>query len=200
MLGDAIVEKAASLLPISEWEEPPAYSDVHRSFLRLLGIDGFTVVERVLQRSLPEEIELPQAQDDVIRLLNKYGFATPKGHLDQALEAHARGDWASANGQLRSFFEGLLSEMAVQIDPSAGQLQSSENKRALLASKGFLDERLNEWGNEGKNFINGLWKRLHPEGSHPGLSNENDSTFRRHIVLLTSQLLLVRFDQWPKPA
>ncbi|TIT17485.1 MAG: hypothetical protein E5W70_32070 [Mesorhizobium sp.] len=48
--------------------------------------------------------------------------------------------------------------------------------------------------NEGKNFINGLMKRLHPQGAHPGLSDEDDSTFRLHIVLLSARLLLTRYD------
>jgi hypothetical protein len=44
--------------------------------------------------------------------------------------------------------------------------------------------------------MNGLANRLHPKGSHPGLSDNEDSTFRLHVVLLTARLLLTRFDTW----
>jgi hypothetical protein len=56
---------------------------------------------------------------------------------------------------------------------------------------------LNEWDDDGKGFINGLVKRLHPQGPHPGLSDEDDSTFRLHVVLLTATLLLRRFARGP---
>jgi hypothetical protein len=201
LLGDVLVEKAILLLPPSKpeypWQQPRELSGAQQAFIRSLDLDGFMIAEGALRRTLPAELELPQAEDEVTRLLKKHGFMTPKGHLDQALAAHGRGEWASANGQLRTFFEGLLDEVAIKIDPSAATLPTSENRRARLASQGFLVESLNEWSGDGKNFINGLWKRLHPSGSHPGLSDQDDSTFRRHIVLLTAKLLLVRFDSWP---
>jgi hypothetical protein len=187
-LQDALVEHAVSLLPRSG-----ASAD---TFQHALDLDGFTVTDGALRRTLPRELELPQAEDDIARLLAKHGFTTPKGHLDQALDAHGRGEWAAANAQLRAFFEGLLDEIATSLDATAAALPTSENRKARLGNLGFLDESLNEWGNDGKNFINGLWKRLHPSGSHPGLSDQDDSTFRLHIVLLTARLLLTRFDAW----
>jgi hypothetical protein len=72
--------------------------------------------------------------------------------------------------------------------------QSSEGRRQRLATEGILRADLNEWGLEGKNFTNGLMKRLHPEGAHPGLSNEKDSLFRLNVVLLTARLLLDRWE------
>jgi len=43
-------------------------------------------------------------------------------------------------------------------------------------------------------FLQGLWKRLHPQGSHPGLSDEEDSTFRLHLMILTASYYLKRLD------
>jgi len=34
------------------------------------------------------------------------------------------------------------------------------------------------------------YRRLHHHGAHPSLSDENDSTFRLHLVLLVARLLL----------
>ncbi len=162
-------------------------------FTRALADDGYGIFEGVLRRILPEEVTLPEKESALERLLKKHGLTVPKGHLDQARDAHARGDWAAANSQVRTFLEGLLDEIAIAIDPTLAT-GSSENRRAGLARQGFLSSDLNEWSGDGKNFINGLMKRLHPQGSHPGLSDEDDSSFRLHIVLLTSQMLLARFD------
>jgi hypothetical protein len=48
---------------------------------------------------LPEAVDLPAADDEVQHLIDRSGFQIPKGHLDQALAARTRGDWAAANSQ-----------------------------------------------------------------------------------------------------
>jgi hypothetical protein len=126
-LGDQIVEFSVSLLP-SEGsylrEDDASVRRLSETFYRMLDLDGFAISDGVLCRAVPSEFDLPQAEDDIERLLNKHAFSTPKGHLDQALNAHTRGEWASANAQLRSFFEGLLDEMAIGLDATAASLSS----------------------------------------------------------------------------
>jgi hypothetical protein len=134
-----------------------------------------------------------------MRLMTKYSLATPRGHLQQALDAHARGNWAGANGQIRTFFDALLDAIAESVAPTAAALSSGQPRRSKLASHGFLSIPLNEWADDGKGYINGLVKRLHPAGPHPGLSDEDDSTFRLHTVLLTATLLLRRLDRQLNP-
>lgn len=197
LLVDILVRSAVASFPTSQRGEESTFTTAQLILQRALDVDGFGVDDGALRRTLPAELGLPQAQDDITRLLDKHGFTTLKGHLDQALDAHARGEWASANGQLRMFYEGLFDAIAIAIDPNAASLASSENRRAHLATLGFLKVPLNEWGGDGKNFVNGLFKRLHPAGSHPGLSDQDDSTFRRHVVLITAKLFLNRFDRWP---
>ena len=46
--------------------------------------------------------------DDPETGLRENGFVVPLGHLNQAINAHSRGEWASANAQMRTFLEGLL--------------------------------------------------------------------------------------------
>jgi hypothetical protein len=198
LLWDKLVEEAVSLLPPTEPEYPgqePAY--VHptsAAFLRALERDGFTLSGGVLRRALPVDIGLPAAQSEIDRLLDKHGLVVPKGQLVQAIDAHARGNWASANGQFRPFLEGLLDEITARLDPPVREPLRGHASRAKLASIGFLRRDLNEWDDDGRGFINGLMNRLHPEGPHPGLSGDEDSTFRLHVVLLTALLLLTRFD------
>ena len=64
---------------------------------------------------------------------------------------------------------------------------------ALLERSGHSDitRFLLEHGLEGTPADIG-GSRSHPSGSHPGLSDEDDCTFRLHLVLLVSRLLLQR--------
>ena len=39
---------------------------------------------------------------------------------------------------------------------------------------------------------NTSYRRLHSAGAHPGLSDQDDSTFRLHLVLLVARMLLRR--------
>jgi hypothetical protein len=150
-------------------------------------------VNKALRRVLPVELGIAAAEDEVSRMLSQPAFRLSRGHLNQALDAHGRGDWAAANSQTRAFYEALLDDFAIAIDAATAE-RTSEARRQRLATEGFLRTDLNEWGSEGKNFINGLMKRLHPHGAHPGLSDEKDSTFRLHTVLLTARYLLERWE------
>jgi len=199
-LQDLIVERAVSMLPAepeNEWDRQPRRTPSMDGFARALDLDGFTVTEGVLRRTLPTDIGLPATESELMRLLGTHRLDMPKGHLQQAIDAHARGNWAGANGQMRTFIEGLLDSLAERVAPGALGVPSGHARRTKLAAAGFLSVPLNEWGDNGSGFINGLMRRLHPEGPHPGLSDKDDSTFRLHVVLLTATLLLRRFDRGP---
>ncbi len=155
-----------------------------------------------LQRMHPDVADIPEADDEVHMLLKEYRFEVPLGHLKQALDAHTRAQWASANGQIRSFLDGLLDEVAERLAPGKTTPENKgHGRRAVLANlnEPFLSKTLFEWSDDNKHaFIPGLFKRLNAEGSHPGLSNEEDSTFRLHIVLITARLLLRRYKNLKK--
>lgn len=196
-LAEAVVRAAvdATLPHSGKPEQPP--------FMRGLALDGYVVSwdetsgAPALRTALPQEIDLPVADDEVHQLLKHFGFHVPLGHLDQAIAAHTRGDWAAANSQIRSFLEGLLDDIAKKIDPQkAGSLSSSENRRAFLADQEFLSKDRNEWATDGKSYVGGLFKMLHTHGSHPGLSDDDHSTFRLHLGMITGRAFLRRlFNQ-----
>lgn len=199
LLRDVLVQEGIARIPPAQpaaaWlGEPAPPPDYVQAFERALAFDGYILDEGVLRRSLPTGLKFPEAEDEITRLLEKHGFANAKGHLKQALDAHTRGNWAGANAQIRNVFDALLDDIAARLDPTAAVLGSGQPRRTKLASLGFLSRDLNEWSDNGLGFVNGLAKRLSPEGSHPGLSDDDDSTFRLHVVLLTVRLLLVRFD------
>jgi hypothetical protein len=197
-LGEAVIREAAQLTRSDSTHQS------QMTFVRGLARDGYVLAwdeygrNASLRTALPDEIQLPRTDDEVHQLLRDLGFHTPLGHLDQAIGAHTRGNWAAANSQLRTFLESLFDDIARKVRPAeAAQLPTSENRRSLLSEIGFFAADRNEWTNDGKNYINGLFKMLHTEGSHPGLSDEDHCTFRLHVVLVTARTFLrrLRFER-----
>ena len=162
--------------------------------------DGYLIRDGRLKTVLPKNIQLTEKENELDLLLEKFGFATAKGHLEQAISAHTRSDWASANAQLRSFMESLFDSIAKRLtnDKKGLPLSGYQKICEFLAKLNppFLLSTLNEWVVSGKGgFLQGFWRRLHPQGSHPGLSDEEDSTFRLHLVILTASYYLKRLDR-----
>lgn len=163
---------------------------LHRGLER----DGFTVEDGQLRRALPEVLDLPRADDEVHTLLDRYGFVVSRGHLDQGITAHARGDWAAANAQFRAFIESLFDSIAERRAGGAPLPAAGNPRRIWLANCNppFFVAGLNEWDGQGRGFVEAFFRRLHPAGAHPGLSDEDDSTFRLHLVILVARNLLRR--------
>ncbi|UWR87123.1 hypothetical protein [Phaeobacter inhibens] len=196
--------------------------DVWARLVAGLKMDGFEIVEErvpdpsgrlsifddaprmvsklTLKRMLPEDVpetDFREAEDEVSSLLKKHAFETALGHLSLAMAAFQRGEWASANAQLRSFFESYLNDIALKLG-YVGK-DDTKAKRDYLGKLNppFLLPDYNEWNENTQKpqYIQGLWSRMHPEGSHPGLSEEEDATFRLQVTLITARLFLRRFDQ-----
>ena len=159
-----------------------------------LARDGFVVVDGTLRRTLPTAIDLPAADDEVHLLLKCYNFNVAKGHLDQGIAAQSPRAWAAANGQLRPFIESLFDEIAERLARGTTLPPPGGQRRIWLAQRQppFFFQGLNEWDGQGKGFIEAFFRRLHPAGAHPGLSDEEDSTFRLHLVLLVARHVLRR--------
>ena len=189
-LGEAVVREAVAIAR-QEYSWQP-----QERFTQALAHDGYSLTWNTngraeLRPALPVELGA-ETDDEVHQLLAAHGFATACGHLDQALNAHVRGDWAAANGQLRTFMECLLDEIAGSLWPNEAKGLTSENRRALLGRVGFFSKERKEWTGNGKNYVNGLFKMLHTEGSHTGLSDVEHCTFRLHLVLVTARTFLRR--------
>lgn len=143
-MQDVIVEKAAASVrsDLSSWEDDaPSWVSDQKEFCRRLRVDGFVITDGNLRRSLPEDVNLPATQNELDRLLVKHSFVVPAGHLKQAIEAHADGNWAAANSQIRTFLDALFDEIAVRLDPNSISLGSGQSRRTKLAAKGFLAAR-----------------------------------------------------------
>ena len=155
--------------------------------------------DATLVRMLPEDLpglDFREAESEVEILLGRLDLFIAAGHLEQAISAFERGEWSSANGALRNFFESYLSEIALRLRaPDGADGKTKRDYLGQLASP-FLLSDYNEWNlnNQKPQYVQGLMSRMHPHGGHPGLSEEEDATFRLQISLITVRLFLRRFD------
>lgn len=200
-LGEAFIREAIRLMNPSR----NCYQE-QKDFERCLSLDGFDVSwdegecgagsPPWLRRGLPKLVDLPAGDDQVHQVLQRYDFSRSQGHLDQAIDAHTRGDWAAANAQIRTFMESLFLEIAGKVVPNdLATSQGLNNAFQALARCEFLSEPRSEWTPDGKGMLNGLLKMLNSDGSHKGLSNEAHSTFRLHVALVTARMMLNRLAQ-----
>jgi hypothetical protein len=190
-----------------------------RKFIAGLRFDGFEIVESEIEieganawsvptmqrvtslvRMLPSDVpglDFRDAENEVAQLLGKHRFSVAKGHLTRAISAFQRGEWSSANGELRNLYESYLNEIADRLGGS--HLSESRAKRDFLGElrPPFLLSEYNEWNanNQKPQYVQALLSRMHPHGGHPGLSEEEDATFRLQVTLVTARLFLRRFDQ-----
>tara|TARA_B100000929_G_scaffold222650_1_gene178969 strand:- start:63 stop:935 length:873 start_codon:yes stop_codon:yes gene_type:complete len=204
-------------------QAPPRVQEgsIWRKLLAGLRFDGFEIVEEVvdepsgrqsifgypaktkvnnLRRMLPRDIpglDFREAETELVVLLERNNLTVAHGHLKQAISAFQRGEWSSANGELRNFFESYLNEIAIILGYAGSG--DSKAKRDFLGelSPPFLLSDYNEWhaNNQKPQYVQGLMSRMHPHGGHPGLSEEEDATFRLQVTLITARLFLRRFDK-----
>ena len=125
-----------------------SFQQHYEALNRGLERDGFTVEGGQLRRALPAVIDLPAADDEVHMLLDRYAFAISKGHLDQGIAAHARGDWAAANAQFCPFVDSLFDSIAEHLAAGAALPPVGNQRRIWLANRTppFFSPALNEWG------------------------------------------------------
>lgn len=219
-VGQVPLDRAIIQAVLGSLNSAQRSGDDWRKFVAGLRMDGFEItglpdeaeddfpwvspretVPLELRRMLPADatgLDVREAEDELSYLLNQHRFSVAASHLAQAVSAFSRGDWAASNAQIRTFYEDLLSQISVRLgcNPSA----NSEEKRTYLASAAsgpFFFADYNEWENErGKpSYVQGLWARLHPQGSHPGLSEDDDCAFRLQTVLIAARLFMRRFDR-----
>jgi hypothetical protein len=174
-------------------------SELYPNLVNSLRHDGFIIEDGNLKPMLPETIQLPDQENELEMLLRKFGFSIAIGHYEQATKAFARGDWAAANAQIRTYFESLLNAITDTLignKATSGTGSYQKWEQLTNTTPPFLLTALNEWEMGGKGgFLQGFWKRLHPAGSHPGLSDEEDCTLRLHLAVVVSAHLMKRLSE-----
>lgn len=174
-------------------------------FYHFLRLDGYDIDFEVgkLKAVLPVDIKCQEKEDSLITFLDRYRFLTTKGHYQQA-KANYLSNNAALTGQLRTFTESLLMDMAKHIklaEPGNLEIANTSVTNATTAMQvlvkcyhPILDTNLNEWDGQGKGYFQSFWKRLHPQGSHPGLPVLDEAIYRYQLVLLNTTLIVKRFQ------
>ncbi|MBX9891338.1 MAG: hypothetical protein K2Y12_03330 [Chitinophagaceae bacterium] len=182
--------------PVSNTDK---FSYKYSSLINALKRDGYTLQKNQIKKMLPSEIEEARIESDLVLSLKQSNFYESLGHLEQAISNHSQGNWAGANAQFRAFIESLLISISKKLLP-ANKCDSASSAINLLTnsvSPSFLSKELNEVESDKckKPFIEGFWKRLHPAGAHPGLSSDEDSTFRYHMTIVVAYNLVRRLRE-----
>ena len=158
-----------------------------------LRADGHDLIKGRVVRFLSPSVDPGQEQGLLESRLNAAGFKVDHNHLIQSVNNAASGNWEAANGQLRSFLEGLCDDIAGRLYDEDGEAPTSGRARQFLKSVGFLTH-------EESDLLESFFKVLHGEGSHPGKSSEADCHRRRLMAVALANYYLDRLDEWPKQA
>lgn len=131
-----------------------------------------------------DEIPLPPQAGSVQRELASRGLGVAESHFSQAFRAFTARDLEASNAQLRPAFESVVITIAQRHKPwrgtSGGQAIEAINKAGLF-EKGEYE------------YVMGLWRMSHKNGSHPGLSNDDEALFRFNAVTSLLLFLVQRF-------
>jgi hypothetical protein len=118
------------------------------------------------------------------------GFTSVLNHYRQAVDGFTNHKYESANGDLRTTLEDLVTRLAEDHAGYQRQAQASQGAAAInhMIHSGHLPE------DDGGFLLRGLWKLSHTNGSHPGQSDADESRFRMHVITATARFLLRRFN------
>jgi len=68
------------------------FSESHPDLAHSLDRDGYELTSSGLRKKFPTEFPVVEQENQLISLLDKFGFSTAKGHYEQAVAAHSRGE------------------------------------------------------------------------------------------------------------
>jgi len=185
-----------ALKDIHVWLEKRGYggqsfSQVFPELARALSADGFQVHEEELVPIISPAVEPAKEEGLVEKLLDKYGFAIARNHLEQSYDNYLDGNWEAANAALRSFLQDVFDQTALTVAPEeAASIEPGGKRRKLLEEKGFI-----ETDTESK-LVSGFFKFASYKGSHPGISNESDCRLRRYIAIAMASYYLERLGEF----
>ena len=131
-----------------------------------------------------DEIPLPPQAGSLQLLLEERGLTIAATHLAQAFRSFSKNDLEASNSQLRPTLESVLifiAESRTSWRGSSGGQAIEAMNQAGLFEKGEYE------------YVIGLWRMSHKNGSHPGLSNDEEALFRFHAVVSLVRFLVHRF-------
>ena len=163
--------------------------EFHKSFQQALRVEGLDLVEGKIVPFLSPTVEPHQEQGVLEARLERWGFAVAARELNDAVDLASEGKWESANGQVRSFLEGLCEAIAATIHSGSGKVPVRGAARKFLAEQCFLSQ-------EESTLLKSLFQVLHGEGSHSGTSSSDDCHRRRLMAVSMANYYLELLDFW----
>ncbi|MEU9456585.1 hypothetical protein [Streptomyces sp. NPDC048277] len=171
--------------------------------------DGYELVDQVAEddfdpfefrhkvKILPfdaSQAPLPEEMTALEHELSVRGYAQALGHYQAARKHFSEQDHASSNGQLRTAFEDLIVNLA--IDHTGYQDLGRANQGGIAIKNLYVQGGPGPAvtgkplpHKDGGTMIQGLWDISHLRGSHPGLSDAQEA--RTRMQLLTGAMLFL---------
>lgn len=117
------------------------------------------------------------------------GYMSVLNHYRQAVDGFTNHKYESANSDLRTALEDLVTRLAEDHAGYQRQPQASQGGPAIshMIENGHLPAR------EGGLLLRGLWQLSHTNGSHPGQSDADETRFRMQVITATARFLLRHF-------
>lgn len=117
------------------------------------------------------------------------GYTSVLNHYQQAVDGFINYKYESANGDLRTTLEDLVTRLAEDHAGYPRQPRANRGNGAIrhLIQTGHLPE------NDGGTLLLGLWKLSHTNGPHPGQSDADEARFRLQVITATARFMLKHF-------
>jgi hypothetical protein len=121
--------------------------------------------------------------------LTARGYTSVLNHYQQAVDGFANRKYESANSDLRTTLEDLVTRLAEYHADYRRPPQTSQGGAAIrhMIQSGHLPE------DDGGLLLRGLWRLSHTRGSHPGQADADEARFRMQVTTAMARLLLKRF-------
>jgi len=150
-----------------------------------LAADGWDyAIESAQLTSVVPGVAVPEQLSGLENELEERGWTTATGHFRQAVDGFGAGNWATTNSQLRSFLEDML--------PLAAETADGKRPTSVRSALDVLKKEVLFTGEF--EFLKGLWTLCQTRGSHPGLSDRGEATFRLMAVTAEARHLLSRLS------
>jgi len=189
-LSGSLVRSVEQLTPVKEAEKAIVrlieYVFKHTSIdsesplAHCLKIDGFEWDGLKLIPTTPAPTSLGPEITILETKLDQLGFDVAKRHYNQSYASFVDGRWEACNGQLRSFMEAFLIQLA---QSQCGQIRSDPNAALNDLRDNLLNDK--EW-----NLGRSIWAILHSSGAHAGISDYDEALFRLHIATSYTNYML----------
>jgi len=116
-------------------------------------------------------------------------YTSVLSHYRQAVDGFTNHKYESANGDLRTALEDLVTRLAEDHTGYQRQPRANQGTAAIrhMIQGGHLPE------DDGGMLLRGLWSLTHTNGPHPGQSDADQARFRMQVITATARFLLSRF-------